>query len=294
MIIITGPTSSGKTSLAAKLAQRFGAELISADSRQIYKYMDVGTGKTPIDNNLDGVKIHMYDVVDPDNEYSSFQYATDAREAMKNIELPIVVGGTGFYIDALASDSFDVRIDSDNKIRDELSTKSLKELTEMIPSDYLNTWNNSEKNNPSRLIRAIQIYKQTGKWPNKNRDQIDPSKNNLVIELSAPREFLYGRVDTWAQKIWEPLLAETEKLKKLGYYDALPLNGIIYRTAKSFLAGEINKEDALNQIKFDLHNYIRRQQTWFRKYKHTIKVDISKKSFDTEVFRLVESYLNER
>jgi tRNA dimethylallyltransferase len=291
VIIITGPTSSGKTSLGLKLAKKFGAEIVSADSRQIYRYMDIGTGKVPIDATLDGVKIHMYDVVNPNQEYSSFQYAAKAREVIKNIKLPIIVGGTGFYIDALTTDKIETKVVPDNKIRDELSKKSLEELTEMIPADYLSGWNNSEKNNPPRLIRVIQIHQQTGAWPYKLNKIVDPSDNDLVIELTAPREFLYERVDKWAESIWELLIKETEHLIKMGFENTEPMNGIIYKTAKQFLNREISEGKALDLIKFDLHKYIRRQQTWFKKYKSSIKVDITEENFDTKVFSLVESYL---
>ncbi len=294
MIIITGPTSSGKTSLALKLAEKFGGEIVSADSRQIYKFMDIGTGKVPVGATGVIPHIHMYDVVEPDQAYSSFQYATDAREAIKNIKLPIIVGGTGFYIDSLVADNLDFKIESDTKIRDELSEKTFLELVEMIPEDYFYTWNNSDRFNPARIIRAIQIFRQTGKWPDKSRKAIDPSENNLVIELTAPREILYERVDKWSESIWGELINETKDLLAKGYENAAPMNGIIYKTAKQFIKGEISQEKALELIKFDLHKYIRRQQTWFKRYKNSIKVDITEKSFDTRVFSLVESYLSNR
>jgi tRNA dimethylallyltransferase len=306
VIILTGPTSTGKTSLALKLAKEFGpaAELISADSRQIYKYMDVGTGKKPIDLpessykkhknywEIENVKIHMYDVVAPNEEYSSFQYAEDAKEIARNIKIPIIVGGTGFYIDTLSADSIDANTPNDSELRNKLSEKSLKDLQKMIPEEYLETWNNSEKNNPARLIRAIVIFNQTGRWMDKNKKPVDPSENNLVIELTAPREYLYKRVNTWADSIWESLLYEIKTLEKLGYDNSPPANGIVYKTAKSYIAGEIDEENALKQMKFNLHRYIRRQQTWFKKYKKSIKVDITKESFDTTVQTLVKSYLD--
>ena len=297
MIIITGPTSSGKTSLALKLAEKLGGEIVSADSRQIYKYMDIGTGKVPVGTAKDEInkaKIHMYDVVNPDQEYSSFQYATDAREIIKNIKFPIIVGGTGFYIDSLASDHLEFKVESDNKIRDELSEKSFLELVEMIPEDYFYTWNNSDRYNPARIIRAIQIFRQTGKWPDKSRKPADPSENNLIIELTAPREVLYERVDKWAENIWIPLIEETKNLIAKGYENTAPMNGIIYKTAKEFIKGEVKQEKALELIKFDLHKYIRRQQTWFRRYKNSIKVDITESSFGTRVLSLVESYLGNK
>lgn len=293
MLIITGPTSSGKTSLALKLAEKFGAEIVSADSRQIYKYMDIGTGKVPV--GAEKIPhIHMYDVVEPNQEYSSFQYAADAKKIISKIKLPIIVGGTGFYIDALTTDKIETKVEPDNKIREELSKKTLEELIKMIPEDYLSSWNNSERNNPQRLIRAIQIHEQTGTWPYKLNKIVDPSESNLIIELIAPREVLYQRVDKWAENIWNELIDETKVLIAKGYKDTAPMNGIIYKTAKEFINGEITQEKALSLIKFDLHKYIRRQQTWFKKYKNSIKVDITEKSFDTRVFSLVESYLSNK
>ena len=234
----------------------------------------------------------MYDVVLPNEEYSSFQYATEAKSIIGKIKTPIIVGGTGFYIDSLVSESLDFRVTPDTETRNILSKKSIEELVKMIPQDYLNTWNNSEKNNPTRLIRAIQIHNKTGEWPSKSKKAIDPSQSNLVIELTAPREFLYARVDKWTEKIWNPLLSEVENLKKIGYENTEPMNGIIYKTAKQFLNGEISEDKALELIKFDLHGYIRRQQTWFKKYKHSVKIDISESSFDMLLFARVKSYIN--
>jgi len=293
MIFLIGPTSSGKTSLALKLCKKYGFEIISADSRQIFKYLDVGTGKVPINEaqgaisiqkgdgwwELDGVRIWMYDVVNPDKYFSVVDYRAGAFGAIKEIKKrqkrPLIVGGTGLYIDALLGKNISSGSPPDWKLRKKLDKKSVLELQNMIDPAILKEMNESDINNPRRLIRKIEKSTLQITAPPLN-------PNALIIQLSLPREELYSKVDLWVDTIWKELLLEIQKLILKGYSQASPMQGIIYSTAKLFLKKQLSEDSAIQQIKLDLHAYIRRQQTWFKKYPNTT---------DDSITNLVESYL---
>ncbi len=293
MIFITGPTSSGKTSLAIKMCKEQNGEIISADSRQIFKYMDVGTGKLPVSESdksveiqpkywiIKNVKIWLYDVVTPDQFYSVTDFRKDAFDVIKDIKgrgkIPIVVGGTGLYIDALLGKLNDVKIPPDFKLRDELKNKTVSELQKMLPSDILEMMNNSDRNNPRRLIRKIEKLEEV----TESKSKFMPLIPDQFILIDAKNEILYEKVDRWVEAIWEDLLKETYKLKEKGYGDTNPMQGIIYKTALEYLENRLAEEPAKDRIKYDLHAYIRRQKTWFKRYRES--------SFDSGIFKLVES-----
>ena len=273
MIYIVGPTSSGKTSLAIELCKRFNGEIISADSRQVFKNFNVGTGKLPVNLNglsasknssfwtLDGIKIHMYDVCDANSMYTVSDYLNDIKSLIG--EDKIVVGGTGLYIDNLLGLKKPSPVPPDMKIRNELKNMPSSELRLMLPKEILDTMNQSDRNNPRRLIRKIEIEQSP-------KALVEPiflqDKDPRIIILDLPREELFIRVDVWVEEIWNDLVIETKKLIDLGYEDSSPMKGIIYKTALAYIKSEISKIEAVQKIKHDLHAYIRRQQTWFKKY----------------------------
>lgn len=284
--VITGPTSSGKTSYALELCKKNNGEIISADSRQIYKHMDVGTGKLPIDKTanevekfdkywiVDGIKIWMYDVVNPGEYYSVKNYKSDCIEIIDDVlsrkKTPIIVGGTGLYLDAILGKKTDFNVSANWDLRKTLEDKNVEELQDLIDPKILDEMNNSDRNNPRRLIRKIEIEQ------NQNRKDVlfnelekgaELNEYNFSIKvLNFPRKVLYSRVDLWVDKIWDKLIVETEGLLKLGYGKTPQLNGIIYKTALNFINNLVSKDSAIERIKFDLHAYIRRQETWFSKY----------------------------
>lgn len=310
MIIITGPTSSGKTSLAVKLAKKFNAEIISADSRQIYKYMDVGTGKLPVNEReadiekhdnywlINGIKIWMYDVLTPNKFFSAYDFKIKSQEIIKDIKsrgkIPLIVGGTGFYIDALVNKFEEINPPSDQSLetrRMELEKFSIQELQKMIPVKVLDQMNESDKNNPRRLSRRIELIELGVK--NFADTRVDPSEENLVIELTADKNYLYERVDKWADLIWKPLLIEINNLIDLGYKYAGPMKGLVYKNGLECIENPEISNQSIQKMKYDLHSYIRRQQTWFKRYKKSQKVDITLNNFDTKVSTLVESYITD-
>ncbi len=339
LVVICGPTFTGKTSLAIKLCQKLsargGGEVVSADSRQIYKYMDVGTGKTPTQiSNLktqkalrslpsegynsnvktdgvtrgeghwivDGVYIHLYDVVEPDRKFSVARFKDAATKEIESMwrrkKVPFLVGGTGFYIAAVLGEIEFPRIAPDWPLRQELERLSATELFERLRKLDPVRAKNIDPKNPRRLVRAIEIaVKQSFARPGLANAR--PGLTDaLKIGLTADREVLYQRADAWAESIVsDGLLDEVQGLVNRGYQDTPPMRGIIYQTAVTHLNGEISKDEMRQRIKFDLHGYIRRQLTWFRRDEEIKWFDVGSASggagsdFDSKMEELVESYL---
>ncbi len=277
--ILVGPTSSGKTSIALNVSAKAGAQIISADSRQVYKFLDVGTGKLPVNLSdtkiekndgfwkINGCTIWGYDLVGPNQAFNSFefaQFALNKIHQLKSENTPvIVVGGTGFFTDTLTGQ---VNLDapqSDLLLREQLNNKSLDELN--IELEKLSPGQAAviDKKNKVRVIRAIErLTLQTDEKPKLNRE-------DLTFEyfgLTASRDVLYSRAEKWAESIWgDPLFAEVKFLISQGFAQSNPLKGLVYKTALQHLIQEISFENGLERTKFDLHAYIRRQQTWFKK-----------------------------
>lgn len=259
--IIIGPTSSGKTSLAIKLCQNFEWDILSADSRQVYKKLDIGTGKLPVGKHhkiergnekwiVDGVNIFGYDLINWGDYFSAHEYATYGLNVLNKSHNIIVVGGTGFYIDVLTGN---VKVGSggrDEGLRQELEKLRLEELQEKINK---NKFNESDFNNKFRLIRSIE-KDQSFKIGEALNYQVDVEY--VYVGLTGSRDVLYSRVDAWVDKIWGALLVETVELELK--------TGLVYKTAAAQ-----DKE----QTKFDLHAYIRRQQTYFKKMDKTLQIE---------------------
>jgi tRNA dimethylallyltransferase len=306
--IILGPTSSGKTTLALNLAKKHKGVLISADSRQIYKDMDIGTGKTPVQSaanaplkiergknkwTIDGIDIWGYDLATPDMYFSAYDYADFAinkiNELSKNpkYKIIIIVGGTGFYIDAITGKINLSNIEPDFKLRSELEQLSTEELGARLTSLNLEAYKKIDAKNPARLVRAIE------KELNKNKISTQKPLPNLseitfnYIGLTAPRPLLYQKVDTWLQTVWQGgLLEETTDLMKK-YSASEKLNGIVYKTAVQYLKNQMDEHTAIQKTKYHLHAYIRRQQTYFKK-NHSINwIDISEENTPQIVENLV-------
>lgn len=276
-VVLVGPTSSGKTGLGLELGRNNPKiEIISADSRQVFKYMDIGTGKIPQDNShtvvknqnywtIDGVKIWGYDLVSPADYFSAYDFASFARIKITDIHargnIPLVIGGTGFFVDALTGRINLLAAAPNLKFREELNQLSLEaalsKLKELNEADF----HKIDQKNKLRVIRAIE------------RNILPNVANQITTELTFTyyglfdeRESLYSRVDRWAEGVWGDLLFnEVKSLISLGYKDSIPLKGLVYKTALSYLNGAIGSVEGLERVKFDLHAYIRRQQTWFKK-----------------------------
>lgn len=295
---IVGPTSTGKTSLALDLCKKFNGEIISADSRQIYKNMDVGTGKLPkggftsVEKGngfwiLDNIKIWGYDLVLPDQYFSSFDYAKYALE--KSVEIlsrgktVFLTGGTGFYVDAVTGKiELNSNVSPDFILRSKLQKMSLEELQKLLTSLNLEAFEKIDKNNPVRLVRAIEKEKSK-----KNITTPLPCLKNpfIYIGLTGPREILYSRSDRWVASIWNNgLVSETQKLLQMGYGACPPLRGLVYKTALAYLRKELTENKAIERTKYNVHAYIRRQQTWFKRNVGIEWFDVSVDSYKENVY----------
>ena len=273
MIVIVGPTAVGKSELALHLAQYFHAEVISADSRQIYLYMDIGTNK-PTPNERASVPHHLIDVVEPDKDFNLATYHHLANVALEVIQqkgnLPLLVGGSGLYVWSLVEGWKIPQVPPNRKLRDQLEARAEQEGSQRL---YLELQNidptAAEKINPNntrRIIRALEIYEATGQLSSRLQRKAVPDFPILLIGLTQDRSELYDMIDCRVDKmIQRGLVEEVEQLLKKGYSPSLPsMSGIGYKQIIQFLRNEITLPEAIDRIKYETHRLARHQYAWFR------------------------------
>jgi len=274
LLAIVGPTAVGKSALALALARAFEGEIVNADSRQVYRHMDVGTAK-PTPAQRDQVPHHLIDILDPDQEFSLALFLQLAQEAVRNIhgmgKLPMVVGGTGQYIWALLEDWKVPQVPPDPQLRRALESEELaggqgtlhKRLQTLDPQGA----SSIDPRNIRRVVRALELHHVTGKLPSSLRMKGRPPYRHLVIGLTMPREALYQRIDQRVDRMLEQeFVSEVEGLLKLGYTpDLASMSSLGYREIASVLGREIDLVEATRRIKFATHGFTRRQYTWFRR-----------------------------
>ena len=273
MIAIVGPTAVGKSELALRLAQYFPIEIISADSRQVYRYMDIGTNK-PSPDERESVPHHLIDVVEPDQDFSLAMYHQLAIEALKTVKqkgkLPLLVGGSGLYVWSLVEGWKIPQVPPDHKQRSQLEARAEQEgsrnlYQELQGIDPIA----AAKINPSntrRIIRALEIYHATGQRPSQLQRKEAPDFPILLIGLTRERSELYERIDWRVDKMIQiGLVEEVEQLLKKGYSLSLPsMSGIGYKQIGQLLQGEMTLPQAIDKIKYETHRLARRQYAWFR------------------------------
>ena len=291
--VIGGPTASGKSKLAVELAKKVNGEIISADSMQIYKEMNIGTAKVNKEE-MQGVQHYLVDFVSPDERYSVSNFKKDAEKAIEEIlakgKTPIVVGGTGLYIDSLiyGIEFQDEEVDLEyreklNKIADEKGLESLyKKAQEIDPEAMKKISINDRK----RIIRVLEIYHKTGKT--KTEQELQSRKNEVkyeykVFAITMDRERLYERIEKRVDSMIEQGLIEEVK-QILNKYHTFPtaMQGLGYKEVVEYLEGSCTKEEMIEKIKKETRHYAKRQLTWFRKNKETIWLD-GEKSTDENV-----------
>lgn len=294
LLIITGPTATGKTDLGVHLAKKFNGEIIAADSRQIYQGLDLISGKYPASFKkvekfknhwiVDGVKIWMYDVVATSGDYNLFQYIADAKKFLRKItqqkKLPIIVGGTGFYIKGLL-EGLTVGVGKTNlrQTFEDLTLETLqKELQKLNPTIWMGL-NNSDKNNRRRLTRLIEIY-STSKNTRK-LSGVGKKFATLKIGLTARREFLYKRVNERVMdRIKKGMIEEASKLHKSGMsFKRMFDLGLELRALAYFLQEKITSVELIEYLQVKIRNYLKRQLTWFKKDGEINWFDIEQDSF---------------
>lgn len=269
VIAVVGATASGKTSYAIELAKKINGEIISADSRLVYKGMDIGTAKPTIDE-MQEIPHYMIDVVEPEYNYSVGLYVKEAKKRITDIisrgKVPIVAGGTGLYFRVLLENYDLPDVKPDYELRKELSSYSYEELLEMLTKLDEKAANSVEKNDKKKLIRYIEIIKLAGKPLDLVRGVKEKEFNVEWVGLNFPREILYDRINKRVDLMIEQgLIDETKKLlQKHGRISNIT-DTIGYREVLSYLDGELSLDEAKDKLKQNTRNYAKRQLTWFRK-----------------------------
>lgn len=269
VIAVVGATASGKTSYAIELAKKINGEIISADSRLVYKGMDIGTAKPTIDE-MQEIPHYMIDVVEPEYNYSVGLYVKEAKKHITDIisrgKVPIVVGGTGLYFRVLLENYDLPDVKPDYELRKELSSYSYEELLEMLTKLDEKAASSVEKNDKKKLIRYIEIIKLAGKPLDLVRGVKEKEFNVEWVGLNFPREILYDRINKRVDLMIEQgLIDETKKLlQKHGRISNIT-DTIGYREVLSYLDGELSLDEAKDKLKQNTRNYAKRQLTWFRK-----------------------------
>ena len=269
LITILGPTASGKTPLAASLADRLGTEIISGDSRQVYRRMDLGTGKDFVDYTVEGrqVPYHLIDIVEPGYKYNVFEYQRDFLKAYEEItaknKLPILCGGTGMYIESVLKGYRLLPVPENPELRASLEGKTLEELTSIL-AGYKKLHNSTDVDTAKRAIRAIEIEEYYKQQPPEYREF--PSLKSLIIGVDIDRELrrekitrrLKQRLDEGMVEEVRGLLAEGIDPENLIYY------GLEYKFLTQYAIGELTFEEMFHQLETAIHQFAKRQMTWFR------------------------------
>ncbi|OUW60147.1 MAG: tRNA (adenosine(37)-N6)-dimethylallyltransferase MiaA [bacterium TMED198] len=299
LIVIIGPTASGKTNLAVKLADRYDSEIISADSRQVYRGLDIGTGKDLHEYNLENKSInyHLIDIISPQNKYSVFEFQNDFKQIYKNIirnkKVPIVCGGTGFYIKSILCNYTFSSIPPNEIIRNELKNKSNNELFNILKDYYPNRdFSYDEIQTKRRLIRLIEIYNYQNPDIVHNQEYID---NYLVIGLKHTRDSIKDRINLRLNSRLElGLIDEVESLLNTIGYDRLFELGLEYRYVSLYLKGEISFDDMLEKLQTAIHQYSKKQMTFFRYMeKNKIKINWIEKNFFQSSVEIIDNFFSE-
>lgn len=274
MITILGPTASGKTSVAAALALRTGGEIISADSRQVYRRMDIGTGKDLADYTIGDVHIpyHLIDIAEPGTKYNLFQYQQDFHTAYNDIrsrgKLPILCGGTGLYIEAVLGGYSLSPVPQNQKLRDSLEGKSLDQLTQMLvqlkQKNGSNMHNRTDVDTAQRAIRAIEIETYNLEHPTPERQM--PPVDSLVIGINIDRELRREKITRRLKaRLEEGMCDEIRSLIDGGVNpDDLIYYGLEYKFVTEYVVGKTSYEEMFRQLEIAIHQFAKRQMTWFR------------------------------
>ena len=317
ILVIVGPTGTGKTALALSVLQKIRGEIISGDSRQIYKYLDYSTNKLDVAAETkvekyseywiqDGVRINMYDVLDLSDTISAGVFTEKALSQLERIggeALPVVVGGSGFYIDSLLGLSPISAVGPNHKLRMELGVLSLDDLQNRLltvdPVGY-EQLNDSDRQNVQRLTRFIEVVLEAGSIENgvyysPLRDQ---KRDVLFVGLTSSRENLYAKADAWTERLFNSreFLAEMELLVAAENVSSVLANGAIIKEGILYVRGDLPLSDAIQATKYRLHHYIKRQMVWFKRNPKINWFDVGVEGWQAqalaEVARWYDDYRN--
>ena len=302
LIILTGPTAVGKTKLSIETARMLNAEIISADSMQVYKYMDIGTAKITKEE-MEDITHYMVDELEPDEEFNVVVFKRLALKYMDEIykkgKIPLIVGGTGFYIQALLYDIDFTENDDDGGI----VRAELEEIARLNGGEYLHTElakvdkESAEEihpNNVKKVIRALEYYRLTGQKiseHNKEQRQKESPYNFLYLVLNDDRQLLYDRIDKRIDiMLKDGLIDEVKSLKEKGYgKDLVSMQGLGYKEILDYLDGSSTLDEAIYILKRDTRHFAKRQLTWFRREKITIWIDKSNFESDEAILEYIKA-----
>ena len=294
LIVLTGPTAVGKTKLSIELAKRIGGEIISADSMQVYKHMDIGSAKIRPEE-MEDIPHFLVDELEPSEEFNVVVFQQKTKQYMEEIykrgHIPILVGGTGFYIQAVLYDINFSKDDDNHEIREKLETLAKEKGAEYLHEELRKIDPASAEaihaNNVKRVIRALEYYKLTGQKiseHNEEQRQNESPYDFSYFVLNDHRELLYERIDKRVDEmVTEGLVEEVQKLKNMGYDRSfVSMQGLGYKEILSFLEGEISLEEAVYILKRDTRHFAKRQITWFKREKEVIWVNKPEFNYDNE------------
>ena len=299
LVAIVGPTGIGKSQMALRLAQIFNGEIVSADSRQVYRHMDIGTAK-PSREELSLAPHHLINIVNPDDNFSLAQYQHLAYKAIDDIhqrnKLPFLVGGSGLYVWSVLEGWRIPRVPPDLEFRHSLEEKAVKvgqdELyQELVRVDSIAA-QEIDRRNVRRVIRALEVHRSTEAPLSQPQHKQSPHFKTLIIGLTAARAELHRRIDLRVDEmIKQGLVEEVKKLMNMGYDLNLPaMSGIGYKQIGLFLKGELTLDAAIRQIKFETHRFVRHQYNWFRLKDDRIKWFNIQSKIDSEITTLLAKF----
>lgn len=299
LFILAGPTAVGKTEISIKLAQKLNGEIISADSMQIYKCMDVGSAKISKEE-MEGVPHHLIDIIEPSEEFSVAEFKERAESAIEEIsnknKLPMLVGGTGFYINSLIYNYSFAHTNKDEEYREYLTKLSDEKGNEYVHNLLKDideeSYNKLYPNDLKRVIRALEVYKVSGKPMSEFKSEqniLDIPYNVHYFVLNMDRQKLYNRINQRVDIMFENnLIDEVIKLKDMGYNsDMQSMKGIGYKEVLYYLNGAITLNEAIEMIKQGSRNYAKRQLTWFRKDPRVTWINKDDFSSDDEIVEYI-------
>jgi len=302
VVAIVGPTSVGKTATAIRLAREFAGEVVSADSRYLYRGMDIGTDK-PTLAERQGVPHHLVDVVDPRDEYSLALFQRDAQRAIEEIhargKLPIVAGGTPLYLRALLEGWRIPPAPPNPELRAQLELRARREGPEVLHRELATVDPAAAARIPPenvrRVIRALEVFVTTGRRMTELEGKEPPDWRTLWIGLTMPREELYRRIDARVERqIARGLVEEVRQLLAAGVPPTAPaMTALGYRQIVAYLEGKTSLEEAIARIKYDTHRYARHQLTWFRRLKQIEWYDVTTEGWYEALRERVREFLKE-
>lgn len=306
LIILTGPTAVGKTALSIQLAKAVNGEIISADSMQVYKGMDIGTAKITKEE-MQGVNHYLIDILSPEEEFNIVKFQAFAKEAMDQIyqkgKVPIIVGGTGFYIQSLVYDIDFKENDGDKTIRESLEQEAkilgAERMHEKLQQVDAKSALEIHANNVKKVIRALEFYYQTGEPISKHNEEERKKEspyNFSYFVLNQSREVLYERINKRIDQMLElGLLNEVEILKRKGYDKGLvSMQGLGYKEILDYLSGNVTLEEAIYILKRDTRHFAKRQITWFKREKEVIWIEKEEYQSESEILETMLSVLKEK